>query len=125
MPRKPKAPPRLEKWHQVQRAINKRGNMYDVTLDLTYGGQDFDELRQKMAEIEAEFGDQFERFKVEVDSEYQYDGDIIVARVYGYRVENDVEYQARMDANAAQVAAREQRDRDEFDRLAKKFGKTA
>ena len=125
MPRKPKAPPRLEKWHQVQRAVGKRGFSYDVTLDLTYGGMDFDEIRQKMADIEAEFGDQFERFKVEVDSEYQYDGDIIVARVYGYRTETDAEYQARMDAAAAEVAAREKREREEFARLAKKFGNTA
>lgn len=125
MARKAKLPERRSDWYRLQRSYTSFGReqTYDVTMDTRYGGMDFDDLRREMDEIQAEFGSTFERFKIETDTEYQYDGEIIVTRVYGWRSETDAEYQARMDANAAQAAAREKRDREEFERLAKKFGK--
>lgn len=127
MARKAKLPERLSSWHQVQRShgTSPRSPKYDVTLETRYGGLEFSELRSEMDSIEAEFSGVYERFKIETDTEYQYDGDIIVSRVYGWRAETDAEYQARLDAIAAQVAAREEQERKEFERLAKKFGKNA
>lgn len=43
-------------------------------------------------------------------------------RVYYYRPETDEEMKAREDAHKASVHARENREREEFERLRKKFG---
>jgi hypothetical protein len=127
MARKAKLPERRSDWYRLKRSYKSFGReqQYDVTMDTRYGGMGFEDLRREMDEIQAEFGAEFERFKIETDTEHQYDGEIIVTRVYGFRAETDAEYQARLDADAAHVAARKQREREEFDRLVKKFGKTA
>lgn len=127
MGRKAKAPARLEGWRRLQESGGKGKNFrtWDMSLDLTYGGMSFGELRDEMERVEREYGDQFEKFKIEVELEYEpYScNDEKYARTYvlGWRKETDEEYEARL-AKAAEIqAAREARERAEFERLAKKF----
>jgi hypothetical protein len=131
MARKAKAPERLEGWHKLTETAGqgKRALTYNITLDLQYGGMSFGDIRNELERIERQFGKEFEKFKVEVEMEpepYSYD-DKEYARTYfyGWRKETDEEYNARLAKAAEMEAAREARERVEFERLAKKFADKA
>lgn len=58
-----------------------------------------------------------------VESGY-YDGsDYASIKVYGYRLENDNEYQKRVDNEKANVLLQQQQEINEFERLKAKLGK--
>lgn len=92
------------------------------TVDLKYGGMSFEDLRAKLDQIEKDYSDQFEKFKVEIVTEYDYGGEVTFAKVMGFRSETDKEYETRVSSERAREEAREQREREEFERLARKFG---
>ncbi len=108
MARKRKELERREGWYRVQEGAGegRRYIEWDVTIDLQYGGMEFDRLREELNQIEQEHGDEFEKFRLEVEMEaYPYeDGKSPQCYVRGWRKENDAEYQARLDEDALRKA---------------------
>lgn len=102
---------------------DKKGNQHDEQLsDIRYDIE-FSALRDEMDRIEAEYGTQFEKFKVERVTKYGYgDDQWDEYRVRGWRQETDEEFAARVGEAAARVAQQEARELAEFERLKKKFG---
>lgn len=129
MGRKPKPPARLEGWYRLKGTYGKgaKTRSYDLTVDFMYADMTFGRIRDEMETIERDHGAEFEKFKFESGMEsYRYDeGETVVTHVYGWRKENDEEYAARMNKAAELEAAREARERAEFERLAKKFADKA
>jgi hypothetical protein len=125
MARKRKELERREGWYHVKEGAGK-GRRYvewDVTLDLQYGGMEFDQLREELARIEQEHGDEFEKFSLEVEMEADPYEDREWPRCYvrGWRKENDAEYQARLDEDAQRKARQEAWERQQYEALKKKF----
>ena len=125
MGRKPKPPARLEGWYHVTETYGKgtKARTMNLTIDFMYAEMTFGRIRDEMEAIEREHGAEFEKFKFESEMEsYPYEErEHLVTYVYGWRKENDEEYAARMNKAAEMEAAREARERAEFERLAKKF----
>lgn len=124
---KKKTPARLESWYRLKESggTGKHFREWDLKLDLSYGGMSFEDLRAEMDRIESEYGSEFSKFKIETDLEsepYSYDDSKYVRTyVLGWRSETDAEYEERINKAAKLEAAREAREREMFERLAKKF----
>lgn len=125
MARKKKELERRKGWYHVKESYGKgrhRGE-FKITVDLQYGGMEFDRFREELDQIEKDHSDQFERFKIELEMEADPYEDREWARVYvyGWREETDEEYQARLDEAARLEALREARERQQYESLKKKF----
>jgi hypothetical protein len=117
MAREPKKLTRNEGWYKVCIKGSKHGVM--VCPDVS-----FDSLRADLDSIESNYGDTHSKFKIEKDIDYGYPGetDHTYYYVYGWRHETDEEFTARCAAQEKRDAQDVDRERAEYDRLAKKFG---
>lgn len=125
MARNKKAPEKLHTWYRVQESGGKgrHRRTWDVTIPEIRHGMSFEDLRREMDQIEADHGSEFEKFRIEPQDEYEY-GDNQSYQVFyveGLRWETDEEYNARMGEAARIIAAREERERKQYEALAKKF----
>jgi len=125
MARKRKELERREGWYHVKESYGKgrRRREFKITVDLQYGGMDFDRLREELDQIEKDHDDKFEKFKLEVvmEADPYEDREWPRGYVYGWRKETDEEYQARLDEAARLEALREARERQQYESLKKKF----
>jgi len=125
MARKAKLPERLVGWHRLQESAGngKHRRTWDMTIDMQYGGMSFTDLYAELEAIKTDYGKEFSHFKLETDtiSRAYEDGTDIVTYVYGWREETNEEFDERLAQAASKVADNEERDRKEFERLAKKF----
>lgn len=117
---------KLEGWFRLQESggTGKRKMTWDVTIDLQHSEMTFERIREEMDKIERDFGGDFSKFKIETEQEfYPYeDGSHPVTYVYGWRTETDEEFEKRLENARMIEKAREHREREEYERLAKKFG---
>lgn len=125
MARKRKELERREGWYHVKESYGKGRHRreFNITVDLRYSGMEFDRLREELDQIEKDHGEQFERFKIELEMEadpYE-DREWPRVYVYGWREETDEEYQTRLDEIERQNALREAREREQYEALKKKF----
>lgn len=111
-----------QSWHKVKECI-KPGRYYTETLDIKYGGMTFEQIRQQLDEIEKQYGDQFENFKVEMEKEWELGDEIIVANIKGFRSETDEEYAARLDKKKKLEEEQEKRDKKTYELLKQKYEK--
>lgn len=94
-------------------------------LDIRFGYTDFSSIRERLQEIEDTYGDRYDAFRVCEEQYYDY-GDTTPSTKYvieGGRLETDEEVSARIAAEKQRVAEREQREREEYERLSQKFAK--
>jgi hypothetical protein len=107
---------RIEGWHKVFIPNSNVG----VTI---CPDTSFEELRADLDSIESEFGDTHSKFKIEVTSESDWYGgsDTTYYYVYGWRHETDTELELRRQAQKIHDSEVVDREREEYERLAKKF----
>jgi hypothetical protein len=117
MTRKPKELTRNEGWYKV--CI--RGSKHGVTVDPDVC---FADLRVEFDSIEREYGDTHSEFRLdkEVESGWYGDSDTTHYYVYGWRLETDKEFAARCATQVKHDTQIADRERAEYERLAKKFG---
>jgi hypothetical protein len=117
MTRKPKSLTRNEGWYKV--CI--KGSTHGVTIDPDVS---FEDLRSRLDYIEREYGDTHSKFRGEEDIDYGYPGESDTTHyyVYGWRLETDKEFDARCATQVKHETQIADRERAEYERLAKKFG---
>lgn len=113
---------KLVGWYPVQWYDNKNRAYSEQMSDIRHDVE-FDDLKKRMDEIQAEYGDKFEKFKIERVTQYGYGNDEWDEyHIRGWREETDEEFAARVGEVAAREAQQEARELAEFERLKKKFG---
>lgn len=116
---------RLKRWFPVGKNYTSFGGterFIQENIDsLKYGGMSFKNLRARLDEIEEEYGGEFEDLTVEVDTRSDFGDEIISVLVSGRRYETDKEYADRKKEASDVKAAAEARERQEYERLARKF----
>ena len=117
---------REEGWYPVTNEFTSMGKTTTIQENISgidRGGITFDDLRRQLKDIEKEHGDQYEKFKVQLDERYGFYDDIEISyNVYGYRKETDEEYNERVDEFEARQKALADNDRAQYERLKKRFG---
>jgi hypothetical protein len=118
MAHKSKKMERHEGWYKV---FIKGSTKHGVTIDPDVS---FADLRSDLESIESEYGDTHSKFRGEKDIDYGYPGESDTTHyyVYGWRKETDKEFAARCAAQEKQDTQAVDRERAEYERLAKKFG---
>jgi hypothetical protein len=109
---------RIEGWHKVFIPNSNVG----VTI---YPDTSFEELRADLDSIENEYGETHDKFKIDVTTEYGRHGDSDTTHyyVYGWRYETNTELELRRQAQKIRDSEVVDRERKEYERLAKKFDK--
>jgi hypothetical protein len=117
MPHKPKELTRNEGWYKV--FIEKSKHGITVNPDVCFA-----DLRADLDSIEREYGDTHSKFKIDVTTEHEYyNGEESTHYyVYGWRHETDKEFDARCAVQVKHDTQIADRERKEYERLAKKFG---
>jgi hypothetical protein len=116
MTRKPKTLERRVGWHQVFiTGSTKHGVEVDPSVS-------FDDLRADLDSIESTYGDTYSQFRIDEVEEYGYHGSASLHYyVYGWRTETDKEYEVRCADQVKYDIQTAERERKEYERLAKKF----
>jgi hypothetical protein len=124
MTRKPKELTRNEGWYKLQYSYHSFGKDFVSNVTVDVSGYLFDNLCAEMKRIESEYKDQGEKFKIEHETFYHpYDPvESSDHFVYVWRKENDEEFAARCATQVKHETQMVDRERAEYERLAKKFG---
>lgn len=92
----------------------------EVTMD--WDGYTLDEIVARIEEIRKDYGDKFKDIRLDKDWVNDYDGERIVWKFVGKRMETDEEYNTRIENIKRREAEQTERDRAEYERLKAKFG---
>ena len=114
MTNKSKKLTRNEGWHKVFLENSNHG----VTI---YPNTSFEELRADLDSIENEYGETHDKFKIDVTTESGRYSDTTHYYVYGWRYETYTEIELRRQAQKIHDSEVVDREREEYERLAKKF----
>ena len=119
MTRKPKELTRNEGWYKVHMKGDDGKHGVTVNPDVCFA-----DLRADLDSIEREYGDTHSEFRIdkEVESGWYGDHDSVYYYVYGWRHETDKEFEARCATQVKHDTQIADRERAEYERLAKKFG---
>ena len=105
---------RIEGWHKVFIPNSNVG----VTI---CPDTSFEELRADLDSIENEYGETHDKFKIDVTTESGRYSDTTHYYVYGWRYETYTEIELRRQAQKIHDSEVVDREREEYERLAKKF----
>jgi hypothetical protein len=110
---------RNEGWYKVH--MKGDDGKHGVTVDPDVC---FADLRADLDSIEREYGDTHSEFRIdkEVESGWYGDHDSVYYYVYGWRHETEKEFEARCVVQERHDTQIVDRERAEYERLAKKFG---
>lgn len=90
---------------------------------LKYGGMSIKEVRKRLDEIEAKYGDKYEDILLEVDSDYEpYSNEPTISITFkGFREETDEEYDERMAVVKAYNEVVKARELEQLEKLKAKY----
>lgn len=98
------------------------GRTVFVEATMDWDGYTLDEMIARIEEIRKEYSDRFTDIKLDKDWVNDYDGERIVWKFVGKRMETDAEYNTRIDNIKKREAEQAERERAEYERLKAKFG---
>lgn len=90
---------------------------------LKYGGMSIKDVRERLDEIEAKYGDKYEDILLEVDSDYEpYSNEPTISITFkGFREETDEEYDERMARVKAYDETVKARELEQLEKLKAKY----
>lgn len=117
--------PRKRDWYPVGVIDTRfRNNFFQENFDeLKYSGMTFKEIRFRMEDIEATYGDDCENFKIQIVKNWEDGDEVIKVIIKGVRYENDLEYHERLRKKRESEARQEEDERKLYEKLKLKFEK--